>query len=749
MRTSAFFTILLGNIVLFIGSATAVERHVPSVYSTIQEAINACSNGDVVIIAPGTYTGAGNRDIDFLGKAITVRSIDPNDPDVVAATVIDCEGTIGHRGFYFHSGEDGDSVVSGLTIKRGKIRGSPGTGGGIYCSGSSPTIKNCIITNNTAIGSGGSGDGSDGEGGGVYCTSDSHMTLINCDISDNTATGEAGEDKICGMSGCEGTLGEGGDGYGGGILISWDSSMTIVDCEITGNSANGGPGGTFYDLGEIVGGDNGGTANGGGIYCGGGLLIHDSVIGENRADGGNDGWDENSGNDGRGGGIYCDSSSAMIRNCIINNNDAAAVDNGYGHGGVAGGGIFCSSAATITNCTIIYNTAIDGDGIAGVGTTIITNCIVWGNGDDDLYGCAATYSCISDTGDSGTGVIHSDPCFVTGPGGDYYLSQIEAGQSFDSPCVDSGSDTAENSGLGEFTTRTDEAGDRDIVDMGYHYPANSADLDRDGDVDFVDFAILASQWLEAPGEPSADIAPPDGDGIVDMWDLDALADKWLLEAIALPASPPISIWKFDEGSGTIAHDSSGDNDGTLVNGPTWTTGHINSALSFDGVDDYVDLGNDSSLKPPLPVTISAWIKLDTLEVQNGILALDASFPTLYGIFFYVGQNNQLYIHYGDGGDGSSHRRSKVGTTALLADRWYHVAAVVRGPTDMDLYIDAVNDGGAYSGSGSDLAYSTGNSLIGAINFYYANWFHGIIDNVRVYDRALTAEEIEQLYEEGL
>lgn len=123
--------------------------------------------------------------------------------------------------------------------------------------------------------------------------------------------------------------------------------------------------------------------------------------------------------------------------------------------------------------------------------------------------------------------IIADPCFVHGPRGNYYLSQIASGQAFDSPCVDAGSNTATNLGMDVFTTRTDSIGDTGIVDMGYHYALNPADIDEDGNVDFIDFAILASQWLQAPGVPSADIAPmPAGDGIVDAEDLAVFCDNW-------------------------------------------------------------------------------------------------------------------------------------------------------------------------------------------------------------------------------
>ncbi len=81
-------------------------------FSTIQAAIDAAVDGDEVIVADGTYTGVGNRDIDFKGKAITVRS--ENGPD---NCIIDCERE--GRGFYFHNGEDDRSILQGLTITNG------------------------------------------------------------------------------------------------------------------------------------------------------------------------------------------------------------------------------------------------------------------------------------------------------------------------------------------------------------------------------------------------------------------------------------------------------------------------------------------------------------------------------------------------------------------------------------------------------------------------------------------------------
>jgi len=247
-------------------------------FNTIQAAIDNANDGDVVIIAAGTYTGGGNRDIDFKGKAITVRSTDPNEPNIVTTTIIDCNGTQEnpHRGFYFHSGENLSSELNGVTICNGYVTQALGSlGGAIYCeSGSGPKIINCRIINSMAFswplagaGSGGGVAGCDGE-------------IINCLISGNGAM------------------------YGGGLA---DCDGSIQKNIITNNKAGYLGGGLFVCDGVIQGNTvshNIAMAYGGGLAgCSG--IIRNNVIACNRTYG-------------RGGGMSSRySGNPVVTNCIV------------------------------------------------------------------------------------------------------------------------------------------------------------------------------------------------------------------------------------------------------------------------------------------------------------------------------------------------------------------------------------------------------------------------------------------------
>ncbi|MCH7547862.1 MAG: hypothetical protein IID30_15800, partial [Planctomycetes bacterium] len=146
-------------------------------FCSIQFAIIQAVNGDVVIVAHGTYMEA----INFLGKAITVRSTDPNDPVVVMQTIIDGTG-------FLHvvqcvSNEGPNTVLSGFVITGGNANGAfpDNAGGGMYNLNSSPTVTNCSFSGNTAV----------GPGGGMY-NIDSNPTVTNCSFSGNSSVGSGG-----------------------------------------------------------------------------------------------------------------------------------------------------------------------------------------------------------------------------------------------------------------------------------------------------------------------------------------------------------------------------------------------------------------------------------------------------------------------------------------------------------------------------------------------------------------------------
>jgi hypothetical protein len=405
--------------------ATPVTIRVRQDFPTIQAAIDAAVDGDVIEIDRGTYSGPQNQDIQFQGKAITVRGVaGPSN------TIIDCGGDGvsaegGHRGFYFHQSEGPDSILSDVTVRGGRVFGSEvptdplrsrssayPIGGGIYCEASSPTIVNCIIRDCGAELGGGIGGvgaepmiadcviedciagglgtaGSGGRGAAIGLIASSNATITNCIISDNSAYRNS---------------------YGAGLYFL-QSTATVVGCTISGNTAF--------------------SVRGGGAYCGGAatdVTFRNCVISQNRAD--------------AGAGICAewvlDTSlpiSVRSRRCRVN----------------------------VTNCTVARNelAAVTSSSAAGVQSSgaevFITSSILWSNTGkallilDSGLSNTVTYSDV-EGGCQGTGNLNTDPLFAAPAQEDYHLkskygryvpsSLRWVADSVHSPCIDAGDPSA-------------------------------------------------------------------------------------------------------------------------------------------------------------------------------------------------------------------------------------------------------------------------------------------------------------------
>ncbi len=214
-----------------------VDDDGPADFNNIQAAINDANDEDTVVVADGIYTGNGNRDIDFLGKAITVKS--KNGPE---NCIIDCNGTYeeNHRGFYFHNNEDANSTAAGFTIINGYASGNwpEDAGGAIHCFDASPVIKNCIVSDNSAD-----------SGGGIYCYYSNNATITNCVITENVATIGGGICCHVGMmniafndviiTNC--TFYANTATYGGAVYIGEGSNPSMANCILRGDNAPYGP----------------------------------------------------------------------------------------------------------------------------------------------------------------------------------------------------------------------------------------------------------------------------------------------------------------------------------------------------------------------------------------------------------------------------------------------------------------------------------------------------------------------------
>jgi len=207
----------------------------------------------------------------------------------------------------------------------------------------------------------------------------------------------------------------------------------------------------------------------------------------------------------------------------------------------------------------------------------------------------------------------------------------------------------------------------------------------------------------------------------------------------------VGYWRFDDGSGTIAADaSSGGNAGALVNGPVWTTGRLGQALSFDGVGAYVQVGHTSALNA-YPLTVALWIKTAATTGLTGILSKSVA-GSADGYAVYLSAGNLCASFYRDPTNGIDDGSGCPLRTAGFNDNQWHQIAYVVDASGARLYVDGVSRS-SLGWSGSPGAPSTTQPLqIGRYpNAPPPAFFPGVVDDVRIYGRALSAAEALELY----
>jgi len=210
----------------------------------------------------------------------------------------------------------------------------------------------------------------------------------------------------------------------------------------------------------------------------------------------------------------------------------------------------------------------------------------------------------------------------------------------------------------------------------------------------------------------------------------------------------VGMWLFDEGSGNVAKDSSGNkNDGEFVENPKWVNGKFGKALEFDGADSYVDCGEDESLNIPTggSVTMCAWVNSNTgsTGAWQAIMAKRDGASYSYGINLITGAF-QVYTSGASGVQGFAYN--------LPINEWVFVCGIMsEEPTE--LYIDGELFGTV--GPGGGVSAIAGNPLTIAESFGAeaafgnAEIFNGSIDDVGIFNVALTVDDINNIMNDGL
>ncbi len=416
-------------------------------------------------VGPGTFSSSGTGEYFPLSMIPDITIHGENQ----ATAVLDAEGIQQH----FLGYKDHHFTLSNLTL----VNGSGVYGGSCLLTNSTPVFQDCHFTHNSSI----------VDGGAIHCDYSSEIMISHCTFSFNNSDDEGGAiyTEMSDITVLDSDF-HNNFSYSGGGVYGNNSSGAILDSRFDSNQASEG-GGYQADLCSIlVSGcqfsNNAANRGAGAGFYGGWFTVAESIFSNNYGD--------------YGGGLYGSYSDALVKNCLITNNTAD----------IYGGGVYLKSNACFIfqNCTVIGNTsANNSSGIYCTTQTelLATDSIFYGNNTinshqitlDQEASARLRYSSIEE-GQSGVyvcndcildwqeGMQEANPLFVSGPGGNYYLSQTAAGQSWDSPCLNAGEspagwicypDAQDETCLDDLTTRTDTETDNGTVDLGFHYPVDA------------------------------------------------------------------------------------------------------------------------------------------------------------------------------------------------------------------------------------------------------------------------------------
>ncbi|MBW1757901.1 MAG: right-handed parallel beta-helix repeat-containing protein [Deltaproteobacteria bacterium] len=406
-------------------------------YTLIQDGIDAASDGDTVLVMPGTYSGAGNRNLDFFATDCVLAS-----SGGARSVTIDCGGET--RGFYFGGIVTAACVVDGFTITNGYAQFGPG--GGMYIYNCSPTIRNCVITANVTA----------DWGGGVYCTGNAGPSFTGCTFSNNQAQFGAGASCAANTTpsfdGCtfsDNTAAWGGGGiylngcspsfylcdfdgnsvtdaysHGGGMLLVEGASPTLFECDFYGNTTTSYGGAVMVSTNSEPSFTSVGFGNNTAEY-GAAVAINNPLSPSFDACRFYDNAAVHA-----GGAVQTDSGAApTFEDCVFDGNTAGATGGAaqfeflsipimnhctlYANSAPEGSGVWCDSGLTLTNSIIAFG--LVGEAVYCDGAPPFSSCSdIYGNAGGDWVGCLDELIHIENN-------FSEDPLFCDAPGGDFTI----------------------------------------------------------------------------------------------------------------------------------------------------------------------------------------------------------------------------------------------------------------------------------------------------------------------------------------